>query len=147
MTSKERAALRAEANTLEPIMQIGKEGVTPAVVQQALDNFNTRELFKIRVHLESSPVTPREVGEDLAAKTGCEVVQTIGGVLVVFKINPELRQKEAEKKQRAREQAREAARAAREARRPYYLRRDGSAERPQGRAAKPAGRKTDRRKP
>jgi RNA-binding protein len=116
MTSKERAALRAEANTLEPIMQIGKEGVTPAVVQQALDNFNTRELFKIRVHLESSPVTPREVGEDLAAKTGCEVVQTIGGVLVVFKINPELRRKEAEKKQRAREQAREAARAARAAR-------------------------------
>ena len=139
MTSKERAALRAEANTLEPIMQIGKEGVTPAVVQQALDNFNTRELFKIRVHLESSPVTPKEVGEDLAAQTGCDIVQTIGGVLVVYKINPELRQKEAEKKQRAREQAREAARAAREARRPYYLRRDGSAERPQS-------RKPDRRK-
>ena len=47
MTSKERAKLRAEANGLDPIFQIGKEGVTDAVIAQLDDTFNTRELFKV----------------------------------------------------------------------------------------------------
>ena len=49
MTSKERANLRAEANGLDPIFQIGKEGITDSVIAQLEDTFNTRELFKIKV--------------------------------------------------------------------------------------------------
>ena len=109
MTSKERAKLRAEANGLDPIFQIGKEGVTDAVIAQIEDTFNTRELFKIRVHLESSPEEPKEIAARIAEATGCDIVQVIGGTIVVFRINLILRQKAAEKKKRRQEKARKEA--------------------------------------
>ena len=109
MTSKERARLRAEANGLDPIFQIGKEGVTDAVIAQIEDTFNTREIFKIKVHLESAPESPKEIAQKLAEATGCDVIQVIGGTIVVFRINLILRQKEAEKKKRAKEKARKEA--------------------------------------
>ena len=109
MTSKERAKLRAEANGLDPIFQIGKEGVTDAVVAQIEDTFNTRELFKIKVHLETSPEGPKEIAQKISEATGCDVVQVIGGIIVVFRINLILRQKAAEKKKRQQEKARKEA--------------------------------------
>ena len=109
MTSKERAKLRAEANGLDPIFQIGKEGVTDAVIAQIEDTFNTRELFKIKVHLETSPEGPKEIATKIAEATRCEIVQVIGGTIVVFRINLILRQKAAEKKKRQQEKARKEA--------------------------------------
>ena len=109
MTSKERAKLRAEANGLDPIFQIGKEGVTDAVIAQIEDTFNTRELFKIKVHLETSPEGPKEIATKIAEATGCHVIQVIGGTIVVFRINLILRQKAAEKKKRQQEKARKEA--------------------------------------
>lgn len=109
MTSKERAALRAQANGLDPIFQIGKDGITDAVVSQLEDTFNTRELFKIKVHLETAPETPKELAQKIAEATGCDIIQVIGGTIVVFRINLLLRQKEAEKKKRQKEKARKEA--------------------------------------
>lgn len=109
MTSKERAKLRAEANGLDPIFQIGKEGITESVVAQLEDTFNTRELFKIKVHLESAPESPKELATKIAEATGCDIIQVIGGTIVVFRINLILRQKEAEKKKRQKEKARKEA--------------------------------------
>ena len=109
MTSKERAKLRAEANTLDPIFQIGKEGITDSVIAQLEDTFNTRELFKIKVHLESAPESPKELATKIAEATGCDIIQVIGGTIVVFRINLILRQKEAEKKKRQKEKARKEA--------------------------------------
>ena len=97
MTSKERAQLRGQANTLPAVFQVGKEGVTPAVAAQMLEAFRTRELLKGKVLLESSPQRPREAAEALAALTGSQVVQVVGGSMVFFKENPELRKKLAEK--------------------------------------------------
>ena len=97
MTSKERANLRGQANTLPAVFQVGKEGVTPAVAAQMLEAFHTRELLKGKVLLESCPQPPREAAEALAAMTDSEVVQVVGGGMVFFKVNPELRKKQAEK--------------------------------------------------
>jgi RNA-binding protein len=105
LNSKQRAQLRAEANGLDPIFQIGKEGVTEAVIAQVEDTFNTRELFKIKVHLETSPEPPKEIATKIAEATKCDVVQVVGGTIVLFRINLLLRQKAAEKKKRAKEKA------------------------------------------
>ncbi len=90
MTSKRRAELRGEANRLDPLFQVGKSGVTDAVIAQMLDVFNTHELIKIKVLLDSAPEKPREIAEKLAAATDSQVVQVIGGSMIFFKENPEL---------------------------------------------------------
>ncbi|MBR6551693.1 MAG: ribosome assembly RNA-binding protein YhbY [Clostridia bacterium] len=105
LNSKQRATLRAEANGLDPIFQIGKEGVTESVIAQIEDTFNTRELFKVKVHLETSPETPKEIAQKIADATKCDVVQVVGGTIVLFRINLMLRQRAAEKKKRAKEKA------------------------------------------
>ena len=61
MTSKQRAHLRSMANTLEPIFQIGKSGISDNLVQQLIDALAARELIKIHV-LETAPDTAKELG-------------------------------------------------------------------------------------
>lgn len=85
MTSKERAAWRAKANTLEPIIQIGKEGITDNLITQIDDTLDARELIKIRVHLETAPQTPKELAPQLAEALEAEVIQVIGGVIVLYR--------------------------------------------------------------
>lgn len=85
MNSKERAALRAAANPLEPIFQIGKEGISENLISQLDDALDARELLKIRVHLETSPKKPRELADELQFLLGAEVIQVIGGVIVLYR--------------------------------------------------------------
>jgi RNA-binding protein len=91
MTSKQRAALRAQANRLEAVFQVGKAGANEAVAAQMLDSFRTRELLKGKVLLESCAQSPAEAAAALAAQTGAEVVQVVGGSMVFYKENLELR--------------------------------------------------------
>ncbi len=98
MTSKERAALRAQANSLEPLFQIGKGGMSEALVDQTADALRKRELIKLRVLLESAPESPREFADKLAEATGSDVVQVVGGSIVLYKENPDKDSEEKKKK-------------------------------------------------
>ena len=84
MTGKERAQWRAQANHLEPLFQVGKGGMSDALIKQTDDALRARELIKVKVLLESSPITPRETADELAKATGAEVIQVIGGVIVLM---------------------------------------------------------------
>ena len=97
MTGKERAAFRAQANHLEPLFQVGKGGMSDALIKQTDDALRARELIKVKVLLESSPITPRETADALAAATGAEVIQVIGGVIVLYRESPELKEKALQK--------------------------------------------------
>ena len=85
MTSKERAAWRAKANSLEAIIQIGKEGITDNLITQIDDTLDIRELIKIRVQLETAPQTPKELAPQLAERLDAEVIQVIGGIIVIYR--------------------------------------------------------------
>lgn len=106
MTGKERAAFRARANGLEPLFHIGKSGMNEGVIAQTDDALRARELIKVKVLLESSPITPREAADQLAAATGAEVIQVIGGVIVLYRESPELREKAAQKEKNLKQAAR-----------------------------------------
>ncbi len=86
LTSKQRAQLRALANSEETIVHIGKSGVTENVVKQAADALKARELIKCKVQ-ENSMLTAREACDELAEKTGAEVVQVIGSRFVIYTRN------------------------------------------------------------
>ncbi|MBQ7089308.1 MAG: ribosome assembly RNA-binding protein YhbY [Clostridia bacterium] len=84
MTSKQRAYLRGLANTMEPILHAGKGGISDAMIKQADDALEARELIKGKV-LETAPASAREVAEEIAAKVNAEVVQVIGRTFVLFR--------------------------------------------------------------
>ena len=86
LTSKQRARLRAQANTLETVLIVGKDGVTPSVASQAREVLKARELVKGRV-LESAPLSAREVCGILAERCRAEPVQCIGSRFVLYKRN------------------------------------------------------------
>jgi len=88
MTSKQRAYLRGLANSLEPIVHVGKGGVSDTLFKQADDALTARELIKGKV-LETAPETAREAAETIAATVNAEVVQVIGRVFVLYRRNDE----------------------------------------------------------
>ncbi len=97
MTGNERASIRAQANHHETLIQIGKGGMSEALIKQTDDALRARELIKVKVLLESSPITPRETADELAKATGADVIQVIGGVIVLYRESPDLKAKIAEK--------------------------------------------------
>ena len=124
MTGKERAAFRAQANHLDPLFQVGKGGMSDALIKQTDDALRARELIKVKVLLESSPITPRETADELAKATGAEVIQVIGGVIVLYRESPELkekaRQKEKNKKMAAKKAKEKLYAAKKEGRKVYF---------------------------
>ena len=87
MTSKERAKLRGLASVEPCILQVGKGGVNDNLVNSVEEALTARELIKLSV-LENSEYTPREAAEELAEKTGAQVVTTIGSKFVLYRKKP-----------------------------------------------------------
>lgn len=86
LTPKQRAELKAMANSIEPAFQVGKGGVNDAQTKQIDDYLRVHELIKIKV-LDNSLLSAREAAEDIAERIGAEVVQCIGSKAVLFKRN------------------------------------------------------------
>ncbi len=91
LTSKERAELRAQANTLETTLMVGKGGVTDAVIAEAETQLEARELVKGKV-LEGAMMTPREVCDELCQATGADGVAVIGTKFVIYRLSEKLQQ-------------------------------------------------------
>lgn len=85
LTSKQRAYLRGLANSLESVLQVGKDGITDNLIVQADGALEKRELIKGNV-LENSLLSAREAAEEIAAATHGEVVQVIGSKFVLFRV-------------------------------------------------------------
>ena len=83
LTSKERSELRAQANTLETTLMVGKEGVTEAVAAEADRLLTARELVKGKV-LESALMSAREVSEAICEATGADGVSCVGNKFVIY---------------------------------------------------------------
>jgi len=84
MTSKERAHFRSLANTMQPILQIGKNGISDNVIKQLDDALEARELIKVTV-LETAGEDVRELAHELAKEVNAEVIQVIGSKFVIYR--------------------------------------------------------------
>jgi len=93
LSSKERAALRAEAHRLTATVHVGHHGVTDAVRQSLDDNLRTHELVKIQF-TKTADLPVKEAANALAGAIEAEVVQVIGRTATLFRENPELKRKE-----------------------------------------------------
>ncbi len=86
LRGKQKRFLRAQANHLQPIFSVGKEGLTQNWVDQLDGALDRRELIKVNI-LQNSDVTPKEVQHFIESQTEIQVVQIIGRVLVLFKVS------------------------------------------------------------
>ncbi len=84
LTSKQRAYLRALANSLTPIFQIGKGGVTEETCFQLSNALEARELIKVSV-LETAPYPARVAADALADALDCDVVAVLGNRMVLYR--------------------------------------------------------------
>ena len=84
LTSKQRATLRAMANSMDPIMQVGKGGIGQDLIESVDHALEARELIKMSA-LETAPVTAREAADILAEETGADVVSVVGRRFVLFR--------------------------------------------------------------
>lgn len=99
LTSKERAELRARANTLDTTLIVGKEGVTQAVADEADTQLTARELVKGRV-LEGALMSAREASDAICQAVGADGVACIGSKFVIYRFS-EKRQAERNETGRA----------------------------------------------
>lgn len=88
LTGKQRAYLKSMANTIEPLFQVGKNGLSDNFIIQVKEALEARELIKIKV-LNNSLLDPTEVARDLSEKTESEFVQSIGNKFVIYKESQE----------------------------------------------------------
>lgn len=88
MTSKQRATLRSMANTLETILYVGKEGITPGTIKEAHDALEARELIKGCVQ-QGAPLSAKEALAELCEALHAEPIQSIGRRFVLFRRNEE----------------------------------------------------------
>ena len=85
LTSKQRSQLKGLANSLDTILQIGKDGLGENLIKQADDALEARELIKGRVLDNNLEYDARTAAEALAKATRSEVVQVIGTKFVLYR--------------------------------------------------------------
>jgi RNA-binding protein len=88
LSGKQRRFLRAQGQALEPVVQLGKDGASDALVRELDAALKAHELVKVRVG-RSSPLERHEAAEALAARTGSEAIQVLGSTVLLFRRNEE----------------------------------------------------------
>ncbi len=84
LNSKDRSFLKKLATKERAVMQVGKNAVTPDVIESIDQCLEKRELIKISV-LENCEETPREVADKISGRTRSDVVTVIGKKIVLYR--------------------------------------------------------------
>lgn len=82
-----RRALRGAGHALDPVVQIGKLGVTAPVIAQVMRALADHELVKVKLGSEC-PATRFEVAERLGSEPGVQVAQILGRTVLLYKRHP-----------------------------------------------------------
>jgi putative YhbY family RNA-binding protein len=87
LSPAERRDLKARAHALHPLVMIGSEGLTPAVLKAIDEALRSHELVKVRAAGEDRVAREALLGA-IADATGASPVQHIGKVLVLWRERP-----------------------------------------------------------
>lgn len=84
LTAHGRAALKAQAHGLEPVVRIGHAGLTDGVVADVSRALEAHELIKVKIG-EGGRQERDAITGALCARTGAALVQSVGRVLVLWR--------------------------------------------------------------
>ncbi|WP_143462090.1 MULTISPECIES: YhbY family RNA-binding protein [Levilactobacillus] len=85
LRGKQKRYLRAHAHAMHPLFSVGKNGLTQAWLDQLTGALENRELIKINLQ-QSADVSVDETKAFIEDNTDIQVVQTIGRVLVLYRV-------------------------------------------------------------
>lgn len=88
LTGKERRFLRGLGHHLDPILQLGKDGLSEAFVRAVEQALLDHELIKLKVG-ENAPMERKEAAHAVAEATHAEVAQILGRTFLLYRLNPE----------------------------------------------------------
>jgi RNA-binding protein len=86
MDTKKILELRGQAARMEATTHVGKNGITPSLVEEVSRQLKDNKLVKIKLLKSAVEAMPRdEIGRELAQKTGAELIEVKGNTVVLFK--------------------------------------------------------------
>lgn len=86
LTAKQRSILKAIAAKEKAAINIGKKGINDALIEEVSRALYHKEIVKVSL-LPASLLEKEEAAEELAQKTQSEVVFTVGGKIVLYKLS------------------------------------------------------------
>jgi RNA-binding protein len=88
LTGKQKRYLRGLGNSLQPVVLIGQRGIDERIIDALKNALAAHELVKIKL-LESYVGDRHVAAEELATKTGAELVQVLGGTILLYQASKE----------------------------------------------------------
>ncbi|MCK9175531.1 MAG: ribosome assembly RNA-binding protein YhbY [Desulforhopalus sp.] len=89
INSKQRQYLKGLAHPLNPLVQIGREGLSEGLIEMASSELSRRELLKVKI-AQNSGLEKDETANLIAEKTHAAMVQLIGKTIILYRPNPKL---------------------------------------------------------
>jgi RNA-binding protein len=89
LTSGQKKALRGMGHHLEPVVYVGKEGLSPAMLQSLEAALKAHELIKVKIG-QNCPLERNTAGRELAIAAEATLVQVIGRMALLYRPNPDL---------------------------------------------------------
>jgi len=86
LNSSQRSYLKAQAHILEPVIHLGKNGLTDGTIYSINTALSSNELIKIK--FQAFKDDKKEISEKIATQTVSLIVGIIGHTLILFKQNP-----------------------------------------------------------
>ncbi|GAB4261336.1 MAG: ribosome assembly RNA-binding protein YhbY [Methylomicrobium sp.] len=87
MNPLEKKRLKARAHGLKPVVMIGQSGLTENVLAETEIALNAHELIKVKIRAEREERS--KIQQEICARTGADFIQTIGQILVIYRLNPD----------------------------------------------------------
>lgn len=88
LTGPQRRHLRGLAHHLDPVVHLGKEGVTEALADAVSVALDQHELIKLKV-LEGAPLSRKDAAPWVAEACGAHIAGQLGRVVILYRRHPE----------------------------------------------------------
>ena len=88
LTTRQKQYLKGLAHPLNPLVQIGKEGMSQSIINTIIAELSNHELIKVKIG-NNSGLEKHSTSQETAELTGSALVQLIGKTFVLYKGNPE----------------------------------------------------------
>jgi RNA-binding protein len=88
MTTKRLQHLKGLGHGLDPVLSVGKDGITEGVVAACSEQLRAHELIKVKVQPEA-PEDRHVSAENLAGQVQATLVQVMGRTFLLYKRNPQ----------------------------------------------------------